>query len=119
MEVIKNINQTTDKGADVSKKYIATSYKYAKLKLFHLLAVSISTVVKLFCIGGIIFLGMIFLSIALANYLGQYFNNIALGYMSVGISFLVISFLIFLSRKFIEKKIIQNMSKIFFDTKKQ
>lgn len=115
MEVIKKLSNTTDKGADIGKKYITTSYQYTKLKIFQLVTMSISTIVKLFCIGGLVSFGLIFLSIAAANFLGEYYNNIALGYVLVGLFFLLISLIIFAMRRYLEKKIIQKMSKIFFE----
>lgn len=113
MEVIKNIHQTTDKGVDASKKYISTSYQYTKLKVFQLVALSISNIVKLFCIGGVLFIGLIFLAIATANFVGEYYNNIALGYMLVGVFFLIISIITFTMKKYLEKKVIQSLSKFF------
>lgn len=115
MNIIDDINKSTDRGTDIGKKYITTSYEYTKLKVFQLVTVSISTIVKLFFIGGLIAVGMVFLSFAAANFIGEYYNNIAIGYLFVGLFFLIISIFIYAMRKYIEKKIIQNMSKIFFD----
>lgn len=115
MDIIDDINKSTDKGTDIGKKYIATSYKYTKLKIFQLVTVSITTIVKLFFIGGLLSTGMIFLSFAAANYIGEFYNDITVGYLFVGLFFFIISLIIFAIRKFLEKKIIQNMSKIFFD----
>jgi len=115
MDIIDDINKSTDKGTDLGKKYIATSYKYTKLKIFQLATVSISTIVKLFLIGSLLSVGMVFLSFAAAIYIGKYFNDIAIGYLFVGLFFLIMSLIIFAMRKLLEKKIIQSMSKIFFD----
>lgn len=115
MEVIKKLNNTTGKGTGLSKKYITASYKYTKLKLFQLTTLSISTIVKLFCIGGLVSFGLIFLSISVAIFLGEYYNNTAFGYAVVGLFFLMISLVIFLMRKNLEKRVIQKMAKVFFD----
>jgi len=115
MEVIDKINKTTNKGADLSKKYIETSLELGKLKIFQLVTVSISTIVKMFLIGGFISIGLIFLAFAFAIFLGNYLNNISLGYLIVGLFFFIISLIIFFLRKKIDKKIIRKMSKIFFE----
>lgn len=116
MEVIEKINKTTNKGADFSKKYIEASYQHGKLKIFQLVAISISATVKMFLVGGLISIGLFFLAFASAIFLGNYFNNISLGYLIVGLFFLIGSILIFSLRKKIDKKIVQKMSDIFFDS---
>lgn len=116
MEVIEKINSTTNKGADFSKKYIETSYQYGKLKIFQLVTVSISATVKMFLVGGFISIGLFFLAFASAVFLGNYLNNISLGYLIVGLFFLISAIFIFSLRKKIDKKIIQKMSEIFFDS---
>lgn len=115
MDVIDKISNSTDKGTDLSKKYITTSYEYNKLKIFQLITLSVSSIVKLLIIGGLVSFGLIFLAFAMAIGVGDYLNNEAYGYLSVGLLFFVMSVLFLFIRKYIDTKIIQKMSKVFFD----
>jgi len=115
MEVLDKINDTTNKGAEASKKYLETTLEHGKLKIFRLVTLSISTTLKIFIVGAFITIGLFFLAFSSAIFLGNYLNNIALGYLIVGLFFLIISILIFLLRRKIDKKIIQKMSALFYD----
>lgn len=115
MEIIDKINNSTNKGTDTGKKYLEASYKYAKLKIFYFSALSITTVLKLFCIGGLVSIALIFLSFAAAIYIGDYFANLAIGYLVIGLFYLILSLIIYAKRKYLEKIILNKMSKIFIE----
>ncbi|WP_405608090.1 hypothetical protein [Polaribacter sp. Asnod1-A03] len=116
MDILDTINKTTNRGSESSKKYLETFYEHGKLKIFQLVTVSLSSIVKVFLIGWFIFIGLIFLAFASAIFLGNYLNNISLGYLIVALFFLIISLLIFSLRKRIDKKIIRKMSDMFFES---
>lgn len=118
MNILESIKNTSEDGVDIGKKYLDASYEYSKLKTFQILTYSLSTLSKLFLIGSLLSAGLIFLSVAGAIALGDYLNNISLGYLCTGLFLIVIGFLIYLLRKLIDKKIITKMSKQFFDSKK-
>ncbi len=115
MSILDSVNKSSDSATDLGKKYTKSSVEYIKLKSFYLSALSLSLVTKLVLIGGVFTLAFIFLLIAGAIALGDYLNNVALGYLSIACILFVIMFIIFLFRKSIDTKIIQNLSKKFFD----
>lgn len=115
MSMFNNIGSIADKGTDASKEFVSKSYEYSKLKIFQLSVLTVSTIAKLFVIGGLAFLGFIFLVISGAIALGDYLGNIALGYLLIGIGILFISLVLYFCSKYFDKKIIVKMSKMFFD----
>lgn len=115
MSFFENISNSANKGTEASKEYVSKSLEYSKLKAFQLTTLSIGMLTKLFIIGSLVSLGFVFVAFSAAIALGEYFQNVALGYLSVGLFLLFISLLIYLFRKFLDKKIITKMTKIFFD----
>lgn len=115
MSIFDNFKDSADKGTDASKQFVTKTLEHTKLKAFQVTALTLSIIVKLFIIGSLAVLGFIFLAISSAIALGEYFNNIALGYLLVGLFFLIISLLIYFFRKYFDKKVITSVSKIFFD----
>ena len=118
MNILESIKNTSENGVDLSKKYVDASYKYSKLKTFHVSTYFLSTLSKLFLIGSLLSAGLIFLSVAGAIAIGNYLNNMSLGYLFMGLFLMIIGFVIYLLRKHIDKKIIKKMSILFFDSKK-
>jgi hypothetical protein len=114
MNILENLSNSADKGTAASKEFVSKSYEYSTLKAFQISALSIAMVVKLLIIGSLLSLGFIFLAFSGAIALGDYFQNVALGYLSVGLCIVVLSFLLYLFRKVFDKKIITVMSEIFF-----
>ncbi|MHB0755213.1 hypothetical protein [Polaribacter sp. M15] len=117
MDILKSLKDTSEDGADIGKKYIEASYKYSKLKVFQILTHSISSLTKLFLIGSLLCVGVIFMSIAGAIALGDYLNNTSLGYLLVGFALMIFGFVVYLFRQLIDKKIIIKISQQFFKSK--
>ena len=115
MSVFYNLKNSADKGAEASKEYVSKTLDYTKLKAFQITALTLSIIIKLFIIGSLAVLGFIFLAVSTAIALGEFLNNVALGYLFVGLFFLVISLIIYLFRTYFDKKVISKVSKIFFD----
>ncbi|WP_158841058.1 hypothetical protein [Polaribacter sp. L3A8] len=115
MSIFDNFKNSADKGADVGKEFVSKTFEHAKLKTFQITTLTVSMIVKLFFIGSLTVLGFVFLAVSSAIALGDYLENIALGYLFVGLFFLVISLLIYLFRKYLDKKVIYKIAKIFFD----
>lgn len=113
MSLFESLNNSSESGIDKGKDYVDATYKYLKLKSFHILSLSLSTLIKVLFIGGIIIISLFFFSIALAIYVGQYYNSISLGYVFVGGLFLLLGFIVYLFRKKIDAIIIENVSKKF------
>lgn len=115
MSVFNDINSTTDKATDIGERYLKTSHQYFKLKVFQQLTLTVSMLAKVLLIGGIAFVGLIFLAVALAIKLGNVFNSLVLGYLCVGAIFLVLALVIYSLRSKINRYIIKTFSLKFFD----
>ena len=119
MNILEALKSNSEEGVDIGKKYIDASYKYGKLKTFKILTYSLSAICKLFFIGSFLSAGLIFLSVAGAIALGNYFNNISLGYLTIGLLLSFIGLIVYLLRKkIIDKIIISELSQQFFDSNK-
>lgn len=114
MSLIDSISETNDQALKVGEKYLETSYKYYKLKIFEQLTISIGIVMKIFLIGGFILIGASFVAVALALAIGEALNNLTLGFVSVGVLFFILSVILFQWRKHINNFIIKRLSKKFF-----
>ncbi|MBO6880482.1 hypothetical protein [Winogradskyella sp.] len=115
MSVFNDINNTTDKASEIGERYLKTSHQYFKLKVFQQLTLTMSLLAKILLIGGIAFIGIIFLAVALAIELGNVFESLVLGYLSVGTIFLVVALIIYSLRAKINRFIIKTFSLKFFD----
>jgi len=115
MSLFNKLKDSTDKGKDASEQFISKTIEHTKLKAFQVTTLTLSILIKLFIIGSLAVLGFVFLAISAAIGLGEYLNDVALGYLFVGLFFLIISFFIYLFRKSFDKKVITTVSKIFFD----
>lgn len=115
MSMFENISNSADKGTEAGKEFVSKTFEYSKLKAFQISALTLGMLLKIFVIGSLVSLGFIFLAMSLAIVLGEYFQNTALGYLSVGLIMLVISLILYFLRKSFDKKVIAKMSKTFFD----
>ncbi|WP_179346151.1 phage holin family protein [Winogradskyella ursingii] len=114
MSVFESFGDTTDKATDIGERYIKTSRQYFKLKVFQQLTFSISLLLKLLIIGGLAFVGILFLSVSLAIYIGDEMENRFMGYIVVGLIYLILALIAFFCKSVIDRKIISKISMKFF-----
>lgn len=114
MSVFDSLGETTDKATDIGEKFAKTSHQYFKLKVFQQLTFSISMIAKLIAIGSFAFIGLIFGAVAGAIALGNVLNSIALGYLMVGVLFILIALIIYLKRSSINKVVLEKLGSKFF-----
>lgn len=115
MGLIDSINETNDKAVDVGERYVKTSYKYYKLKIFQQLTISVSLVFKALIIGGLALIFIVFGAIALSIVIGESLGSYPLGFFIVGLLFLVMAFVSYYFKDEINKIIIKKLSKKFFN----
>ncbi|MGY0408282.1 MAG: phage holin family protein [Polaribacter sp.] len=108
-----SLSASFNDGVDKGKKYVNTTVDYCRLKTFHIVTLSISTIAKIMIIGGFLIVGLLFLSFAVAMALGDYFENPALGYVIVGGFFFLIAIIIYIFRKKIDAKVISKLGDKF------
>lgn len=114
--IFESINNTSDKAVDIGEKYLKDTQEYYKLKIFQQLTVSISMVAKALLIGGLLFIGLIFLAVAAAIAIGHWIGNDALGYLIIAVVFILIGLIVYSNRRFINHEIIKKMSPKFFNS---
>lgn len=114
MNVFESLGDKAESASKIGERYVKSTHQYYKLKIFQQLAVSVSIVAKLLVVGACLILGIIFAAVAGANYLGQLFNSISLGYIAIAGLFFIMAILLYITRKTINKYILQKMSVDFF-----
>lgn len=111
MSSSKNITSLTADTVDNSQDYARRSWEYYKLKAFlHTSELSI-ILVKSLLYGFFGLMALILLSISLALYLAEAFDNVVLGYAAVGLVYLILLLAVHFSRRQLEKKLITKLSK--------
>ncbi|WP_250434295.1 hypothetical protein [Hanstruepera flava] len=116
MKLFESINETSGKMTDAGEAYFKKSQEYLKLKVFQQISVSITFVAKALVIGSLLFIGLFFASFALAMAIGEWLDNLALGYLMLGVVFLLGCVLVYYQRHTIERKVIKSLSSKFFNS---
>lgn len=115
MTVFESLNETTDKATDTAERYVKTSKEYFKLKVFQQITLILSFLTKFAAIGVLILLAFIFMAAAGAMALGEALENMPLGYLIVGLVFLLIALIVYALRNKINTKIISTVADKFFE----
>ena len=110
MTTQENLRET----AKLSQQYANEELEYAKLKVFYQVASISSNVAKASLLGLFGLIALIFISFAMAFWLGKIWESPFLGFLSVGIFYLMITVIIYFFRKKIEKNIITHMAAKYF-----
>ena len=99
-----------------SKAYLESSLAYYKLWGFKVAMKSTTLFIKFLLISICLLLVLLFVSIAGALVLGQFFHNYALGFLAIAGIYSLLAFLIFLIKdKIVEGPILEKFSEIFFN----
>lgn len=109
------IGESASKAIEQSKNLARDTWEYYRLKWFAQIVGLTSMLMKVLIVGGLSMIALFLFSIALAEFLGDVLKNEALGYVGVGIVFLLIAGIIYGSRKCIENKVVRKLSKNFFE----
>ncbi|KOY51032.1 hypothetical protein [Polaribacter dokdonensis] len=107
-------SSTSDSTIDIAKRYSETSYKYIKLKIFHLLTSNIALLAKVFVIGVLFLISILFLSISGALAIGEELKSMPLGFLSIFLIYLILTLIAYLLRKKINKSVITSFADKFF-----
>ncbi len=115
MGVFDALNQTSNKAIDSGEEYFQTTKEYYKLKVFQQLTKSFSILAKLAILGGLFFLGLIFVTVAGALWLGQILGSVILACLLIAGVLFMLTLICYLLRNKINKYVIRKTSKEFFD----
>lgn len=75
----------------------------------------ITMAAKVFLVGSMVLLALLFLSIGLAYWLGSLLNNISQGFLVIGLVYVLFGILLFVMRKKLERPILKKFSEFYFD----
>ena len=114
MSVFDSLSDTTDKATSIGERYVKTSHQYLMLKIFQQVTLSMSLFAKVMLIGVLLFVGLIFSSVALAMAIGDAVGNIATGYILVGGIYMILAIIVYMLRTKINTLIIKKIGKNFF-----
>ena len=115
MGVFDAINNATDKAVSSSETYVKTTQEYFKLKAFQQVSLSFSYLLKILIIGGLLFLGLVFLTVAGALWLGMILHSMPLACVLMAALLILFAVLAYQLRSKIDGKVIQKISSKFFD----
>lgn len=110
-----NLSEHAEKATEYGEQYLRSTERYLKLKIFEQLVVSISLLAKMILVGGLVFVSALFLAFGLALIIGQWMDNMALGYLVVAGFFLILAVVAYGFRKGITKKVFDALAARFFD----
>lgn len=110
MAILESLDQTTDTAISKSEEFIRNTEKYYELKLFQMLSSSLSLLVKFSLIGALGMIAIILLAVALASTIGNYYDNMIIGYLITALIFIILAVVIFGLRRRIENTIIKTLS---------
>ncbi|WP_299390035.1 phage holin family protein [uncultured Gelidibacter sp.] len=114
MNVFESINNTSNKATDIGEQYLDKTQEYIKLKVFQQVSYTVSMLGKALAIGGVLFIGLIFLAFASAISIGDAIGHVAWGYLIVGAVFVIGALVIYKTRHLIDSAIIKKIqTKIF------
>lgn len=112
----EELKESTEGIRDQAQAIIESNLAYYKLRTFKIAMKSTAMILKLSIITLCFLMVLLFLSIALALGLGDYFANQSLGFLCVGGIYVIVTLaLFFVKDKFIEGPILKKFSELFFN----
>lgn len=112
----EELKESTEDIREQARAIIESNAAYYKLRTFKIAAKSTTLILKLAIVTLCFLMVLLFLSIALAFGLGDYFSNTSLGFLCVGGIYVIVTLLLFLVKdKFIEGPVLKKFSELFFN----
>jgi hypothetical protein len=97
------------------RSYLKNTEEYYKLKGFKIAMRSITSFVKILMIGSLALLSLFMLSFAFAHGIGQWLDNVFLGFLIMGGFYILIGIVAYLFRNKVDGRILKKFSEYFFD----
>lgn len=116
MGIIDSLGETSEKAADKGQHYVDTTKAYLRLKIFQQVCIIVGSMGKAMVVGGMAFIGFLFVAVALAIGLGNLFGSMVLGCLGVALIFFILGFIAFRFRNHIDTEIIKKMAPKFFES---
>lgn len=97
------------------QNYVESSTDYLRLQMFRTLMRLLTSIAKSVVVGVLVFLALLFLSLAAALALGSWLQDDLLAFLCLGIFYLLAGGTAYLMRHRIEKKILRSFSDLYYD----
>lgn len=97
------------------RSYIENNREYYQLKGFKILMKGTTYVVKLALIGAIVFLALLFISVAFAYLIGQAMGNFFYGCLIIGVFYSIVGGIVYLLRDKLDKPLLKMFSNYYYD----
>jgi hypothetical protein len=104
----------TGAGTDV-RSYLENSEEYAKLKVFKVLMELVTTFAQTLLVGAMLLLALVLLSWAASNALNEALESAYLGFLLVGVCYMLVAILCFFLRDRLNGPLLRTFSKHYFD----
>ncbi len=102
--------------ADASiRSYLDSSKDYYKLKGFKFMMQGVAAFSKILLLGMAAMLTLFFLSLAASYGIGQLLNNTFMGFLIVGLFYLLVGAVFYMLRNRLDKPLLQKFSEFYFD----
>jgi drug/metabolite transporter superfamily protein YnfA len=112
----EELKESTEGIREQAQAMIESNVAYYKLRTFKIAMKSIAMILKVTLISLCFLMVLLFLSIALAFWLGTYFESNALGFVCVGGIYIILTLLLtMLNDKFMEGPLLKKFSELFFN----
>jgi ABC-type multidrug transport system fused ATPase/permease subunit len=98
-----------------TKSYVKHSIDFYRLKSFKSMMKGITMAAKIFLVGSMVILALLFLSISLAFWMGSYFESTTQGFLMVGLVYVLFGIVLFLIRKKLERPLLRRFSEFYFE----
>ena len=103
-----------DADADM-RSYIDASEDYYKLKIFKVVVKSITSIAQVFLIAFFLMLALFLFSFGISIALNKALNSYYIGFIIVGLFYLITVVLCYVFRDYLHKPVIRNFSKHYFN----
>jgi len=98
-----------------TKSYVKHSFDFYRLKSFKSMMKGITMAAKIFLVGSMVILALLFLSISLAFWMGEYFESTTKGFLMVSLIYVLFGIVLFLIRKKLERPLLRRFSEFYFE----
>ena len=97
------------------QNYVESSTDYLRLQMFKTLMRLLTSIAKSVVVGVLIFIALLFLSVAATLALGSWLQDDLMAFLLVGLFYLLAGGVAYLSRRRIERGILRSFSDLYYE----
>ncbi len=111
----EDIKEQISEAEESGKSYVKNSLDFYRLQSFRSMMKGITVAAKVFLVGSMVVISLLFISFASAYWLGELTGNTATGFLIVGGFYALLGFVLYVMRKRIESPLLKKFSKFYFE----